>query len=86
MPWHWLHPLAVSPLEGAACLAWAVLVALAVDRLWGEPRARWHPVVWMGRALEALGARIAPATETGRDLKVFWLAALSWCALAALVF
>ena len=85
MPWHWLHPLAVSPLEGAACLAWAVLVALAVDRLWGEPRARWHPVVWMGRALEALGARIAPATETGRDLKVFWLAALSWCALAALV-
>ena len=86
MPWHWLYPLAASPWEGAACLAWAVLVALAVDRLWGEPPARWHPVVWMGSALAACGARIAPATQTGRDLKVFWLAALAWCALAALVF
>ena len=66
-------------------MALAVLVALAVDRLWGEPPARWHPVVWMGRALGACGARIAPAAETARNLKHFWLAALAWCALAALV-
>jgi len=66
-------------------MALAVLVALAVDRLWGEPPARWHPVVWMGRALGACGARIAPAVETARSLKHFWLAALAWCALAALV-
>lgn len=86
MPWHWLHPLAGLPLEGAACLAWAVLVALAVDRLWGEPPARWHPVVWMGRALEALGARIAPTAEAGQKFRHFWLAALAWCALTAIVF
>lgn len=83
--WQWLHPFAAAPWEGAACLAWAVLVALAVDRLWGEPPRRWHPVVWMGRALEACGARIAPTAETGKNLKHFWLAALTWCALAALV-
>ena len=85
MPWHWLHPLAAHPGFGSACMALAVLVALAVDRLWGEPPARWHPVVWMGRALEACGARIAPTRETHRNLKHFWLAALVWGALAALV-
>ena len=62
----------------------AVLAALVVDALWGEPPTRWHPVVWMGRALDAAGQRIAPAAPTGRDLRSFWLAALAWCALAAL--
>jgi adenosylcobinamide-phosphate synthase len=85
MLWYWLHPLAAHPGFGGACLALAVLVALAVDRLWGEPPARWHPVVWMGRALEACGARIAPAAETQQCFKHFWLAALVWCSLAALV-
>ena len=80
-----LHPLGDSTLQGAACLALAVLVALLVDRLWGEPPARWHPVVWVGRALDALGQRMAPTGPTARDLKGFWLAALAWCALAALV-
>ncbi len=80
-----LHPLGRFPLQGAACLALAVLVALVVDRLWGEPPLRWHPVVWMGRALEAFAQRIAPLAPTGRDLKCFWLAALAWCALAAMV-
>ena len=37
----------------------AVLVALAVDELCGEPPLRWPPVVWMGRALDALGQRVA---------------------------
>ena len=45
MHWHWLHPLVARPGQGAAFLALAALVALAVDRLWGEPPARWHPVV-----------------------------------------
>lgn len=62
----------------------AVLIALAVDALWGEPPSRWHPVVWMGRALDAAGQRIAPIAPTGRDLRSFWLAALVWCALAAI--
>ena len=81
----WLHPLGRYPLQGAACLALAGLVALAADRLWGEPPLRWHPVVWMGKALEALGRRIAPPAPTGRDLGCFWLAALAWSALAAMV-
>ena len=85
MHWHWFHPFAAHAGQGAVLLALAVLVALAVDRLWGEPPARWHPVVWMGRALGACGARIAPAAETARNLKHFWLAALAWCVLAALV-
>ncbi|NMM80941.1 cobalamin biosynthesis protein CobD [Acidovorax sp. SRB_14] len=80
-----LHPLAAQPLPGAACVLLALLVALAVDARWGEPPARWHPVVWMGRALGALDQRIAPAAATGRDWKCFWLAALAWSALAAMV-
>ena len=38
----------------------AVLVALAWDRVLGEPPARWHPVVAMGRALGAVGPRLWP--------------------------
>ena len=85
MHWHWLHPLVARPGQGAAFLALAVLVALAVDRVWGEPPARWHPVVWMGQALGACGRWVAPTASTGRDLKGFWLAALFWCALSAIV-
>ena len=28
------------------------LLALAVDWRLGEPPAAWHPVVWMGKALQ----------------------------------
>ncbi|MBS0476224.1 MAG: cobalamin biosynthesis protein CobD [Proteobacteria bacterium] len=66
--------------------ALALVLALAIDRLWGEPPAALHPVVWMGRALGACGARVAPLRATGRDLWSFWLAAVVWCALAAMVF
>ena len=37
----------------AAVPALALLIALAIDRCWGEPPAPLHPVVWMGRALGA---------------------------------
>ncbi|MBY0453564.1 MAG: adenosylcobinamide-phosphate synthase CbiB [Burkholderiaceae bacterium] len=77
--------------DGSGWLGWcapgalAVLVALAVDHWAGEPPMRWHPVVWMGKALGWFGPRIAPKAETGRDLKSFWLAALVWWALTAIV-
>ena len=71
---------------GTALLAGAVLIALAVDALWGEPPARVHPVVWMGRALGACGARLAPQQARDRDLKAFWLSAGVWIALAAIVY
>lgn len=73
------------PILDAAAAAVALLLALSIDRWWGEPPAALHPVVWMGRALGACGARVAPAQATGRDLWSFWLAAIAWCALAAIV-
>ena len=82
----WLAPPWAQ--QGGAALGLlplALLVALAADRLWGEPPLRWHPVVWMGRALEAIGQRMAPTAPTGRDIRSFCLAALAWSALAAMV-
>ena len=70
-------------------LAATPLLALAADRLLGEPPARWHPVVWMGRYLGWAGARLAPRAGAPRvlsDRRVFWGAALTWCAAAAAVF
>ena len=67
-----------------APLATAAALALLIDRLFGEPPARWHPVVWMGRGLGWAGARIAPRAPTPRDFGSFGLSALVWCALAAI--
>ncbi len=67
-------------------LLWCPLLALAVDWWLGEPPVAWHPVVWMGRALQWWGDRLAPASPVARDFKVFWCSALVWCALAAIVF
>ena len=77
--------------DGGAWLAVLALacippLALAIDALWGEPPAAVHPVVGMGRALGWCGERLAPLSPRGRDLKGFWLGALIWCALAAIVF
>ena len=69
-----------------AVLVCAPLLALLVDALWGEPPAPLHPVVWMGKALGWWGARLAPPSPQARDFKGFWLAALIWCALAAIIF
>jgi adenosylcobinamide-phosphate synthase len=69
-------------------VALALLVALAVDRWWGEPRLSLHPVVWMGNYLGAVGAwlqRHALPQPEQRDFKVLWLAALVWIAGAAMV-
>jgi len=65
----------------------AVLLALAIDRAFGEPPARWHPVVAMGHYLAFMGRRIAPlapASATGRA-RAFVGGALAWCGGAALV-
>ena len=69
-----------------AVLVCAPLLALLVDALWGEPPAPLHPVVWMGQALGWWGERLAPLSPQARDFKGFWLAALIWCALAAIIF
>ena len=72
-----------------AVIACAPALALAIDRLLGEPGARWHPVVWMGRWLAWAGARLAPAVglpQVMSHARIFWGAALSWCAAAAAIF
>ena len=83
----WLLPDAPEP--GWALIACAPALALTVDRLFGEPAARWHPVVWMGHWLAWAGARLAPAAgepPVHTPAGIFWGAALSWCAAAAAVF
>ena len=83
---HWL--LLITPAGGWPFVAvWlgVPLLALAVDWWLGEPPVAWHPVVWMGQALQWSGDRLAPTSPVARDFKVFWRSALVWCALVAIV-
>ena len=71
----------------ALVFAVALVVALLVDRYLGEPPVRLHPVVWMGNYLNWAASLIHPnPSPEVQDLKAFWLAALYWCAGAAMVF
>ena len=73
-------------LPDAAVLAGAVLVALALDLLFGEPPARLHPVVAMGHYLGAVGWRVSRSAGSAvRPMVEFWRGALGWCAGAVLV-
>ena len=74
-------------MAGSAGLAIAALwLALLLDRVLGEPPARWHPVVWMGHYLGWTGRRIAPPADAplGADHGRLLAGALAWC-LGALV-
>lgn len=81
--------------DGAAQVFWAqqimagalaVLVALLLDRLWGEPPVWLHPVVLMGKLLGALGKWIAPSVDKSSDYKSYVFGIIAWCVLAALFF
>ena len=61
-----------------------LLLAFALDRWFGEPRARWHPVVWMGRYLDWAGRRIAPPVGVV-SRHAFVRGVLAWGAGALLV-
>ena len=71
----------------------ALLVAFALDLAFGEPPARWHPVVCIGRYLGWIGERIAPREALSAPLapllsanwRVFLSGALAWCGGAVLV-
>ncbi len=77
MPEFW-PAAAVPPL--------AVLVALALDRALGEPPARWHPVVGMGRYLGYMGLRVAPDVDAEpQAARAFVGGALAWCLGALMV-
>ena len=57
------------------------MLALLIDRWWGEPPARVHPVVWMGYYLKRIG-RDLPDCTPGR---AFFLGTLAWLVGAGLV-
>ncbi|MDP1688342.1 adenosylcobinamide-phosphate synthase CbiB [Hydrogenophaga sp.] len=65
----------------------AMVLALLIDRWWGEPSMRWHPVVWMGHGLDAMGRRIAPAAGQGvrTNGQLFLAGALAWTGGAGVV-
>lgn len=58
-----------------------ILLALLLDHLFGEPPARWHPVVWMGTYLGRAGHTL-PDRPPGA---AFIAGALAWCGGAVLV-
>jgi adenosylcobinamide-phosphate synthase len=57
-------------------------VAVAADLLWGEPPARLHPVVWMGRLIAAL-ERFAPPEAQGATPRLLYGAGMAALAVAA---
>lgn len=60
-------------------------LAFAVDRWFGEPPTRWHPVVAMGRYLSWAGTMTAPRTgEPPRRAFEFVCGTLAWVAGAAI--
>lgn len=65
-------------------LACVPALALAVDRLLGEPPVRWHPVVWLGHWLAWLGGYVAPPAGT-EPVDGFVRGALAWCGTAVAV-
>lgn len=74
------------PTPDTAVLAGAVLVALALDVLFGEPPARLHPVVAIGHYLGAVGRRVSRAAgAVPRPGAEFWRGTLGWCFGAGLV-
>lgn len=80
--------LAPVVLTSAAGIAVAALwLALLLDRVLGEPPARWHPVVWMGHYLGWSGRRIAPQAEAAlrADYGRFLAGMLAWCVGAGMV-
>lgn len=77
-----------APLGG---LPWFVLLAalwlaLLIDHGWGEPPARVHPVVWMGRLLDGFTPWVAPlVVQALRPWQAWMRGMLAWSLGASLV-
>ena len=59
----------------------SIVLALLIDRWWGEPPARLHPVVWMGHYLKRVGSGLPDRSPK----MAFFLGGTYWLAGAALV-
>lgn len=76
-------------LTDGLVLANALLLAYAIDHLFGEPPARLHPVVWMGKFLDwTKGLLPVPSAppETEQDVASFMAGASIWIAVSAIIF
>lgn len=74
-------------MHGGWC-ALAIPVALAIDRLCGEPPARFHPVVAMGWYLRTAGRRLvnlAPAAAFIAGIVAWWVGAATVVLAATLI-
>jgi adenosylcobinamide-phosphate synthase len=63
--------------------AFALVMALLVDVRWGEPPAKLHPVVWMGRFLDHAGRWATPKVGTSvpaQDHGAWTRGTLAWLA------
>ena len=78
MGWLTLLPLP-GPGAVAVCGVLALLLALWIDRQFGEPPVAIHPVVWMGHYLAWCGQRLVRCPPA----PAFGLGALAWCVGAA---
>ena len=59
----------------------SLALAMLIDRLWGEPPTWLHPVVAMGKYLDAIGRHIAPTTAPQNRKaanKLMLLGSLAW--------
>ncbi len=64
--------------SSALVFALALLLAWALDLLFGDPPNAFHPVAWLGKLLWPLGCRLRVMQPTA----AFWGGAISWMLLA----
>lgn len=68
----------VDALLTGGTMSAALWIALLIDHAFGEPPARWHPVVWIGHYLGWIGRRIAPMGASVARTRPFIGGALAW--------
>ena len=73
----------VGVCSGGVVVAAALLLALLIDHLWGEPPAWLHPVVGMGWLLGACSRWVGAQEAVDPDVRRWARGAALWCLLAA---
>ena len=70
----------------AMVMAGALILALGIDHVLGEPAERWHPVVWVGRYLDWAALCFVPTVQgSSHSRRIFVQGAVYWCLGAGVV-